>query len=263
MAVLMPTSWPSIFTSAPPELPGLIAASVWIASITVFWLSASPLVDTGRSSAETIPEVTVPARPSGEPIATTGCPTCRFAEVPSSTGVRSVRPATLMTAMSDVGSAPTTVAGAVVPSENATVSLPFGPAPAATWLLVRISPSEDRMMPDPSPCARAPTTSIYTTLGSTFAATACTEPAGALTAAAVDALGALSELTTATPPFCEDTDFAPTTPPMPPLTSASAMAPATIAVRPRRGVTAGWGTGFWDVACCVHGYGGTACCCPC
>ena len=30
MAVLMPTSSPFMFTSAPPELPGLMAASVWM-----------------------------------------------------------------------------------------------------------------------------------------------------------------------------------------------------------------------------------------
>ncbi len=27
---LMPTTWPYMFTSGPPELPGLMAASVWI-----------------------------------------------------------------------------------------------------------------------------------------------------------------------------------------------------------------------------------------
>ena len=58
-------------TNAPPELPGLIAASVWIASMTVAWFEDSPLVDTGRSSEETIPVVTVPARPRGEPTAIT------------------------------------------------------------------------------------------------------------------------------------------------------------------------------------------------
>jgi hypothetical protein len=31
MEELMPTSWPDMFTSGPPLLPGLIAASVWIA----------------------------------------------------------------------------------------------------------------------------------------------------------------------------------------------------------------------------------------
>ena len=30
MAVLMPISRPAVSTSAPPELPGLIAASVWM-----------------------------------------------------------------------------------------------------------------------------------------------------------------------------------------------------------------------------------------
>jgi hypothetical protein len=30
IAVLMPISRPSVVTSAPPELPGLIAASVWM-----------------------------------------------------------------------------------------------------------------------------------------------------------------------------------------------------------------------------------------
>ena len=30
IAVLMPASFPSMSTSAPPELPGLMAASVWM-----------------------------------------------------------------------------------------------------------------------------------------------------------------------------------------------------------------------------------------
>src|SRR6185503_18004377 len=33
IAVLMPITSPDMFTSAPPEFPGLIAASVWIASL--------------------------------------------------------------------------------------------------------------------------------------------------------------------------------------------------------------------------------------
>lgn len=32
IAVLMPTSLPSVVTSAPPELPGLVEASVWMKS---------------------------------------------------------------------------------------------------------------------------------------------------------------------------------------------------------------------------------------
>ncbi|CFS19165.1 Uncharacterised protein [Mycobacterium tuberculosis] len=43
-----------------------------MASSTVFWLPASPVVDTGRLRALTIPVVTVPSKPSGDPIASTG-----------------------------------------------------------------------------------------------------------------------------------------------------------------------------------------------
>jgi len=30
MAVFMPMTWPAMSTSGPPELPGLMAASVWM-----------------------------------------------------------------------------------------------------------------------------------------------------------------------------------------------------------------------------------------
>ena len=53
IAVLIPTSSPLRLTSAPPELPGLIDASVWMK----FWYSR-PL-SPARPSAETMPEVTV------------------------------------------------------------------------------------------------------------------------------------------------------------------------------------------------------------
>ena len=65
---LMPTTRPARSTRAPPELPGLIAASVCSASITAV-LSEPPVV--GRCSALTMPSVTVPFRPSGDPTATT------------------------------------------------------------------------------------------------------------------------------------------------------------------------------------------------
>jgi len=35
MAVLMPMTFPSMFSSGPPELPGLIDASVWMKSVNV------------------------------------------------------------------------------------------------------------------------------------------------------------------------------------------------------------------------------------
>ena len=96
-------------------------------------------------------------------------------------GVSPETPCTLITAISLVGSAPSTVNGAVRPSEKVTVVFGAGPpgppappgplgaggalgapgapgapgalggaAAAMTWLLVRISPSVDKTMPEPS-----------------------------------------------------------------------------------------------------------------
>ena len=68
---LRPSTWPSPSSSGPPELPGLIAASVWIAPSIVKLLGAVML----RPTALTIPWVTVSGRLNGLPIATTGSPT--------------------------------------------------------------------------------------------------------------------------------------------------------------------------------------------
>lgn len=94
-----PITSPRAFTSGPPELPGLIAASVWIALMNA--ASSSPPADTGRLSALTMPVVTVPASPSGAPTATTGSrrDDDRASESPSSSGVSPVTP-TLRTARS-------------------------------------------------------------------------------------------------------------------------------------------------------------------
>ncbi len=51
--VLMPTSLPSMSTSAPPELPGLMAASVWMNTCV------SDCAISVRVSAEMMPLVTV------------------------------------------------------------------------------------------------------------------------------------------------------------------------------------------------------------
>ena len=69
-AVLMPTSSPREFTSAPPELPTLIAASVWMKSSNVVTPSWP------RPVALTMPIVTVWLKPSELPIASTTSPTC-------------------------------------------------------------------------------------------------------------------------------------------------------------------------------------------
>lgn len=143
--------------------------------------------------------------------------------------------------MSEIGSAPTMVAGTELPSEKYTVSCAPAPPPATTWLLVRIRPSEDRITPEPSPCAVRPTTSMRTTLGTTFCATACTEPAGAAATVVVDGRGASRALVTAVPPVDCCVVHAPTAPPIPPLTSASATAPR--ASRPRADRGEPWGPG--------------------
>jgi hypothetical protein len=62
---LTPITWPSALRSAPPELPGFRAASVWMAPEMVAPSGAWRL----RCRAETIPVVSVWSRPNGLPIA--------------------------------------------------------------------------------------------------------------------------------------------------------------------------------------------------
>ena len=97
IAELMPMTSPAMFTSGPPELPGLIAASVWIALMNEF-SSAGP-AETGRFSALTMPVVTVDSSPSGAPTAITGSPTTTSSLSPNGSGVSPVR-STLSTARS-------------------------------------------------------------------------------------------------------------------------------------------------------------------
>ena len=69
-AVLMPTTSPDETASAPPELPGLRAASVWMTSSMMRTVPAAR-VGKERPSVLTTPAVTLPASPSGLPTATT------------------------------------------------------------------------------------------------------------------------------------------------------------------------------------------------
>src|SRR3954447_342453 len=189
---LIPITWPDMFTSGPPELPGLIAASVWIAGYVVVWSACgacgaccwrpngsscepwSPseeATDTARSSALTMPLVTVAPSPNGDPMATTPSPTFRSEDLPISAGVRPVTPWAFTTARSVTGSVPTILALAVVPSLKLTEMEPPSPATAATWLLVRIVPSAVRTTPEPEPASFWPVTLSWTTEGSTLEAT--------------------------------------------------------------------------------------------
>ena len=118
MEELMPTTAPVMSTSGPPELPGLIAASVWMAGYVVELPSLSEPTLTGRSSALTMPLVTVESRPKGAPNATTSWPTSRLADCPMVAAVRSLTPSALITAVSVSGSVPRISAGALVPSSK-------------------------------------------------------------------------------------------------------------------------------------------------
>ena len=100
---LMPITLPEASISGPPELPGLIAASVWIT-----WEIEKPLgAWIWRCSAETMPLVTVRSRPNGLPIATTGSPTWTSDESPRPSGwIWSAGASILSRARSVAGSAP-------------------------------------------------------------------------------------------------------------------------------------------------------------
>ena len=86
--VLMPTTSPRVLMSGPPELPGLMAASVWIIPTEV------PRTDpSGRSrpTNDTTPTVTLlppPGRSNGLPTAMTHSPTSVLSESPRGRAVR-------------------------------------------------------------------------------------------------------------------------------------------------------------------------------
>ena len=66
----MPTRRPALSSSTPPELPGLIAASVWITPRIVF-PPPSGSVTISRFSPLMTPVVSVWSRPKGLPMAKT------------------------------------------------------------------------------------------------------------------------------------------------------------------------------------------------
>src|SRR5664280_1692066 len=85
-AVFIPMTLPELSTRGPPELPGLMAASVWNMLVSVSEEVPDELpACTVRPVAEMIPWVTVgdPAdSPRALPMATTASPTCTFFEFP-------------------------------------------------------------------------------------------------------------------------------------------------------------------------------------
>ena len=109
--------------SGPPELPGLIATSVWISG------SRSPV---SRDLALTMPAVTVLSRPNGEPIAITHSPTLSLETSPRRT-VGSPVASILTSATSERLSAPIVLALNSRLSARVTIT---SSAPSTTWALV-------------------------------------------------------------------------------------------------------------------------------
>ena len=130
----------------PPELPGLMAASVWM---KLTFLLGMPTSAAERDRLETMPRVTVESSPTALPMATTQSPTCRSSDLPSG-AVGSALPAglILITARSRKSSEPLTVPSKTRPSVSVTVTLL---ALLTTCALVMITPSSDRMTPLPWP----------------------------------------------------------------------------------------------------------------
>jgi hypothetical protein len=185
----MPTTRPRPSASAPPELPGFSAASVWITLSTT--RTADPArVGSERPSADTTPAVTEPPKPCGFPIATTSWPTRRRSASPSSAGA-SPSPCARRTARSESGSVPTISASNSRPSVN--VARARSP-PATTWAEVSANPSEVMTTPLPLPRSR-PRRSTFSaaTEGARRSATEITAREYASSAAASSASPAGSE----------------------------------------------------------------------
>jgi len=155
VAVLMPTTRPVSSRSGPPELPGLIAASVWMNRTrsaqrgVVAALSPEPGAFRGaamdRPRLDTIPNVTVWSRPMGWPMATTQSPTRSVASLPIGAGGSSDRrleggTSTASTATSVCASAPTTLAPQRAPEAVTTATFV---APWTTCAFVKTSASAE------------------------------------------------------------------------------------------------------------------------
>ena len=130
---LMPITCPSALTSGPPELPGFMAASVWIMPR---WKPSSSSPGTmWRSSALTTPAVTVGSGfeispPKGLPIATVHSPIIRSEAVPRGATGRSKAFWSERTAISVAGSEPTRRAVKSRASGSVTRT---SVAPSTTW----------------------------------------------------------------------------------------------------------------------------------
>ena len=137
---LIPTSSPREFTRAPPELPALIAASVWMKDST-------PLAYRLLALALTMPAVTVEVRLKGFPTARTHSPSFKRSLSPIVIVGKSL-PSIFTRAKSEFSSVPM-----ILPLYSR-LSFSFtriSSALATTWLFVTMYPSLDMITPDPEP----------------------------------------------------------------------------------------------------------------
>ena len=133
---LIPTRSPSLLSKAPPELPGLIAAEVWMSVVSISaWPSLSRSIGTIRDWPEIIPCVTELENllPRGEPMAMAMLPTLVASESANLMADLTFLDEILTTAKSDTASRPTNSPSSVVPSANLTLR---ESAFSTTWLLV-------------------------------------------------------------------------------------------------------------------------------
>src|SRR3954447_7683598 len=145
ICALMPTTWPLALSSGPPELPGLMEASVWIEPSMPKPLGAWML----RSSPETMPSLKLFVYPNGLPSAYTVSPTFTLLELASVSGCRSSPDGSiLITARSVDGSVPTTVAVRVILGWLSNETVTFV-ALSTTCSFVRMSPLPSSRMPLP------------------------------------------------------------------------------------------------------------------
>ena len=128
IAVLMPMSSPLRLIRAPPELPRLIAASVWIK------FSKPSRFKPLRPNADTIPEVAVCPMPNGLPTATAKSPTRSLSESAIFIAVRFFASVSWISAISDCSSRPISLATYSRPSLSCTLIVV---ALLMTWLFVR------------------------------------------------------------------------------------------------------------------------------
>ncbi len=123
IALLTPITRPCKSSSGPPELPGLIAASVWMTCGNEYRPPPSAIRSEVkvRPNPLTMPMDIEPSSPNGLPMAMTNCPTSNALESANTSGVTLAgRSSTLMTAKSLSISVPTMSAFTRSPLAKAT-----------------------------------------------------------------------------------------------------------------------------------------------